>query len=76
MKENIRGRKKRFWTLILAVIIGLFPTIEVWAATYTMIVDCNSSKGAADGYSAYLKVTLDGEPKGEDQKWLARKKRE
>ncbi len=34
MKEKVKGRKKKFWALILAVIIGMLPTVEVWAETF------------------------------------------
>ncbi len=37
MNEKIRIRRKRFWTHIMAVLIGILPTMEVWAATYNVI---------------------------------------
>ena len=36
-REGIRRRQKVFLTFLLAVIIGVLPTVEVWAQTFQVV---------------------------------------
>ena len=56
MREEIRRRQRRFFALVLAVVIGFLPTVEVLASTYS--ITRIGSGNAEDGY--YLNVSLNG----------------
>lgn len=58
MKERLSRRRKRFWALLLAVLLGMLPTAEVWAQTYVLVN--NHVDGDECGYSLNYGLKING----------------
>ncbi|MBQ7724737.1 MAG: hypothetical protein IJT63_03910 [Lachnospiraceae bacterium] len=61
--RGIKRRQKGFLALVLAVVIGILPTVEVWAATFTITGGGNNIK-INDGTSDIIDNNTDGNTPG------------